>query len=287
MARAVLPLALLLLAGCAGSRPPGSVETGYVEVDGGRLYYEAAGEGPAVVLVHGGFGDRRMWDAQFASLARSFRVVRYDHRGFGRSTPPDSVYSPAADLARLLDRLGIAQAHLVGNSVGGAFALEFALVHPARVGKLVVVASGANGYPYTEADVGDVRAVFAAAQAEGTARAAEMWLAHPMVAVTSRDPRTAPLLRAMVEENQAIFLLPHWPEEPLDPPAYERVGEIRAPVLFVIGEEDTPVVQRVAEATAERMPGARVERMPGADHLPQMVDPEGFDRLVRAFLQAP
>ena len=65
-----------------------TVETGTVEVKGGRLYYEVAGSGPVVVLVHGGFGDRRMWDAQFRELAKRYRVVRYDHRGFGKSPAP-------------------------------------------------------------------------------------------------------------------------------------------------------------------------------------------------------
>jgi pimeloyl-ACP methyl ester carboxylesterase len=285
--RPLVFLFLVLSAGCIGSRSPVTpVATGYADVQGGRLYYEAAGEGLAVVLVHGGFGDRRMWDGQFDALARDFRVVRYDHRGFGHSTAPDTAYSPVADLGRLLDHLGIERAHLVGNSVGGALALDFALVHPGRVGKVVVVASGANGYPFTRDDWASVGAVFEAAQAEGTGRAAELWLAHPMVAVASRDPQAAPLLRTMVEDNQGIFLMPHWPDEPLDPPAYERLAEVRAPVLFVLGEEDTPVVRRVAEATAERMPGARLERMPGADHLPQMVAPEAFNRLVTAFLRA-
>lgn len=281
-------LLLALCAGCAGARAPAApVETGWVDVDGGRLYYETAGEGPAVVLLHGGFGDRRMWDAQFEPFARDFRVVRYDHRGFGRSTPPDTAYSPVADLVRLLDHLDVAQAHLVGNSVSGALALDFALVHPERVGKVVVVASGASGYPSTAADWASVRAVFEAARTEGPERAAELWLAHPMVGVASRHAQTAPLLRAMVEENQAVLRMAHWPSEPLDPSAFERAGEIRAPALFVLGEQDVPVVNRVAEATAERMPGARLERMPGADHLPQMVSPEAFNRLVVGFLQEP
>jgi pimeloyl-ACP methyl ester carboxylesterase len=281
-------LLLVLCIGCAGSRPSAApAEAGFVDVEGGRLYYEAAGSGSAVVFIHGGFGDRRMWDAPFDGFARDFRVVRYDHRGYGRSTAPGTAYSPVDDLVRLLDHLGVERAHLVGNSMGGEVALDFALVHPERVRNVVVVASGANGYPYTEADGASVAAVFQAAQTEGVDRAAAMWLDHPMVAVTSRRPETAPLLRAMVEENRGVFLMEHWPSEPLDPPTFERASEIEAPVLFVLGEDDMPLVNRVAEATAERMPNARIEWVPDADHLPQMAAPEAFDRLVRAFLQAP
>lgn len=283
----------LLLAACGTARPVSApaaagvqADSGWAEVEGGRLYYEVAGRGPALVLLHGGFGDRRMWEQQFGELARDFRVVRYDHRGFGRSPAPESDYSPVADLLRLLDHLGMERAHLVGNSMGGSLALEFALLHPERTGRLVVVASGANGYPFTDADAAPVMEVFRAAQEQGAERAAELWLQNPMVAVASRDPATAPLLRAMVSENRGIFQMQHWPREPLDPPAFERVRELRLPVLFILGERDAPLVGRVAEETARRIPGARSEVLPGADHLPQMARPAEFNRLVREFLLA-
>jgi 3-oxoadipate enol-lactonase len=283
-----LLMILIVSAACGAFRPaPGRVESGEAPVENGTLHYEVSGEGAAVVLVHGGFGDRRMWDGQFRELARDFRVVRYDHRGFGLSPAPRGPYSPVADLVRLLDQLGMERAHLVGNSMGGTLALDAALVHPERVGKVVVIASGANGYPYTEAEAESVVRVFRAARAEGVERAAEMWLDHAMVAVASRDPRTAPLLRRMVHDNRNVFLMEHWPSERLASPAFQRLGEIRVPVLFLLGDRDTPNVRRVAEASAQGIPGARLEVVAGTDHLPQMERPEEVNRLVREFLLTP
>jgi 3-oxoadipate enol-lactonase len=280
--RAIACVLVLALSACSMSNVQRRADL--FPVSGGELYYEVAGSGPAVVLVHGGFGDHRMWNAQFDEFAKHYRVVRYDHRGFGRSTPPDSTYSPVRDLVALLDHLDIDRAHIIGNSVGGGLALDFALLQPQRTNKVVVVASGANGYPYQQSDFASVAAVFEAAAKEGADRAAELWLQHPMIALASKDPRTASLVQQMVRDNRGIFTLKAWPGETFEPRAYQRLNEIKAPVLFVIGEQDTELVRRVAGASAARIPGAEIWRVPNADHLPQMVQPEAFNERVREFL---
>ena len=144
-------------AACAGGGA--RVETGTLPVAGGELYFEVAGSGEPIVLIHGGFGDRRMWDDQFD--ARDYRVLRYDHRGFGRSPAPDTTYSPVRDLIHLLDRAEMDRAHIVGNSLGGALALTFGILHPERVRSLTVVASGADGFRYPQADIDAITEVVA------------------------------------------------------------------------------------------------------------------------------
>ena len=94
------------------------VRSGFVDVDGGRLFYEAAGSGPAVVLVHGGMWDRRMWDDQFLAFAERHLVVRYDVRGFGRSDPPTAPYRNHEDLHALVRALGIERFVPAGLSSG-------------------------------------------------------------------------------------------------------------------------------------------------------------------------
>ena len=259
------------------------MDTGWADVAGGRIYYEAAGQGDPVILIHGGFGDRRMWDAQFAALARSHRVVRYDHRGFGRSSRPTAPYSATQDLVDLLDHLDIPAAHIVGNSMGGGIALDFAVLHPDRVKKLVVVSSGANGYPYDDADFASMRAVFATG-ASSVDRAAAQWLKEPMIAIASSKPRTAALVRSMVLDNRAVFNMQNWPWEDFRPTAWERLSELRLPVLFVVGDRDIPAVQRAAAAAVRRIRQAELVRIRNADHLPQMVDPDGFNRQLLRFL---
>jgi len=108
-------------------------QVGYAEVPGGRLFFETAGSGEALVLIHGNAGDRRHWDAQM-ELAEQVLVIRYDVRGFGESSLPveGQPYSNSGDLAALLDHLGIEEAHVAGWSMGSGIAVDFALAFPER-----------------------------------------------------------------------------------------------------------------------------------------------------------
>jgi 3-oxoadipate enol-lactonase len=285
-----LTLLALLLSACATAHEPaatvpGGTESRYLAVNGGRIYYEVAGQGPAIVFIHGGFGDRRMWDPQFSTLARNYRVVRYDHRGFGNSSAPDSAYTATDDLVKLLDHLAINKATVVGNSVGGGVALDFAVAHPQRVNKVVVVASGANGYPFKPEDWATMRNAFKVAGESGVDSAAALWLKDPMIAVSSRSARSAALVRQMVLDNKNIFRMENWPRGTLAPPAYERLAELKMPVLLIVGDQDIAPVQRVAAATAAGVPHGKLVVMPGADHLPQLADPDAFNRHLTTFLK--
>src|SRR5688572_14601385 len=119
----------------------------FVQIDGKQLYYEVAGEGKTgratVVLIHAGFLDHGMWDEQWEALRRDYRVIRYDMRGYGKSDALEGPTNRRAELYALLIHLGVDAAYLVGCSLGGTTALDFALEHPAMVKGLVVV----NGTP--------------------------------------------------------------------------------------------------------------------------------------------
>src|SRR2546430_16872081 len=121
------------------------VETGYAVVDGGRLYYETSGKGPTLVLIHAGFLDSRMWDAQFQLFSENYRVIRYDVRGFGRSDVARTKFSDYKDLRQLLDHLRVKTASLVGVSNGGRIASDFAVEYPSMVDRLVPVSPGIAG----------------------------------------------------------------------------------------------------------------------------------------------
>lgn len=136
-------LPLILCAACAPaaqpSPPTASADTGRVTVEGGTLYYESRGSGPPVVLLHGGGLDLSSWDPQVGPLSGTFRVIRYDARGHGRSTAPAGPFSMVEDLRRVLDHLGVRRAHLVGLSMGAGTAFDFAAQHPERVETLTLV----------------------------------------------------------------------------------------------------------------------------------------------------
>ena len=118
-----------------------------VEVNGARLWYDEAGSGPALLLLHGGLGDSGLWEPVVPLLAERFRVVRTDLRFFGRSTGPAAEWSWHDDVIGVLDELGIERAALVGLSLGGRLAIEIALDHPERLTALALVAPASRGTP--------------------------------------------------------------------------------------------------------------------------------------------
>ena len=122
-----------------------SSEQGSVEINGAQIAYEIAGAGHALTLIHAGIADKRMWDAQFATFAESYRVLRYDIRGFGQSTLPAGPYTMREDLRALLQHLGIARTHMIGISMGGSIAIDFTLDYPEMVSALIPVAAGISG----------------------------------------------------------------------------------------------------------------------------------------------
>jgi pimeloyl-ACP methyl ester carboxylesterase len=252
--------------------------------DGGAIYYETMGEGVPVVFLHGGFGDRRMWNDQFAEFAKNYFVVRYDQRGFGKSAKPNAKYSPVSDLEILLDHLKIDKAHLVGNSMGGILAIDFVIQKPSRVRSITVVGAGPNGIEPRKEEAERMTAVFKLAKEESLSKATALWIQNPMIAVTSSLPKTAPLLKTMIEDNASIFEMRFWPFEQTDPPAVKRLNEIKVPTLIVIGDKDIPGVQTAAEAATAGITGAKKVVMKNADHLPQMDNPEEFNRIVKEFL---
>ena len=126
-------------------------ESGFLETNGGRIYYEVDGAGEPLVLIHAGVANLRMWDAQVAAFRDDYRVIRYDTRGFGRTETEAVEFSNRADTAAVLDHLGEASAHVVGFSRAGSIALDFALEYPDCVRSLVIGAGGISGFESPEA----------------------------------------------------------------------------------------------------------------------------------------
>ena len=117
-----------------------------IAVTGGSLFAVAEGDGPPIVLLHAGVVDSRVWEPFVPLLTGAgYRTIRYDARGFGRSTSADVEFRREDDLLAVLDDFAVERAALVGNSQGGRIALDFAVTHPGRVAALVQLASGIGG----------------------------------------------------------------------------------------------------------------------------------------------
>lgn len=278
-------LAVVALSGAARAGAP-AVESGMAQVAEPVLYYEAAGAGDPVVLIHGGQMDRRMWDDQFLPYARQLRVVRYDVRGYGRSVMPATPYSSVNDLHALLRGLGIARADLVGLSLGGRIAIDFALEHPDMVRSLVLAGPGLSGFGWSRAEERAFMKILQAAQAGRFEESNELWLRSGYMAPAMEQPGLAPRLRQLCLDNAKNTLVNPLLERGIEPPASGRLGDIKAPTLVVVGTRDVPDIQRIVKKLEQAVPQAKVVRIEGAGHIVNMEKPAEFDRAVLGFLRA-
>ncbi len=264
-------------------------ESGFVGVEGTQLYYEVAGTGEPVVLIHAGICDSRMWDDQWAMFARQYRVIRYDVRGFGKSASPSQPYADRDDLYALCRHLRVDQTHIVAVSMAGHIAIAFALEHPEMIRSLVLVASGVGAAPPSEALKQAWEEADAAITAGDIARANEIelrvWVDGP-----GREPgQVDPTVRERVREmngNNLVLANEEAVERPLEPPARERLGELRAPVLIIVGDKDQPHVITSADLFEAAIAGSKKVMMRGTAHLPSMERPDEFNKLVLDFLQS-
>jgi pimeloyl-ACP methyl ester carboxylesterase len=263
-------------------------ESGFVDVEGARLWHEVVGDGPPLVLIHAGIADSRMWDDQIAPFATRHRVVRYDLRGYGRSPAVAGSFAHWRDLRGLLAELDLERVALVCCSMGGSVALDLALQHPKLVAALVLVGTPPGGFEIFDEETPQLLELDEAFEAGDVARAAELdmqiWVDGPQRAPNEVDPAVRERALAMDTIALASEMAGLGEAEPLDPPAVERLGEIHAPTLVVVGDLDQPGILRAAALMAERIPGARTATIAGTAHLPNMEQPKAFSRVVLDFL---
>ena len=254
----------------------------FAEVNGTRLSYEIAGQGPAVILIHGGLVDSRLWDDQMNDFSKQCRVVRYDLRGFGKSADATEPFSHIEDLRALLDFLKIERATLVGLSLGGIIAADFALEYPQRVDRLVLVGPGLRGdkQPPTKEAISAWEAVSRGAEpfAEASMRSGLYSGVQPGTAIHTR-------LRQMLLDNfkAVLSFRPGFLKYP-EPPTIERLESIKAPTLVIIGSRDAPNLKNIADLLAKRIPGARKVVINGASHHPPVEKPKQFNKTVLTFI---
>jgi 3-oxoadipate enol-lactonase len=259
---------------------------GYADVNGASLYYETIGAGPGLVFIHGMGADMRVWDAQADFFARRCQGVRYDVRGFGRSTLPaeGQPYAHPADLLALLHSLGLSSAILVGHSMGGAIALDFALSYPEAAQALVLVDAVMSGFEMSQAWNDSWAPVYSQAAVGGMQAALPLLLGHPLFSSVNARPAVASRLAEILSDYSGWHAQHADPEIELDPPALQRLCEVHASTLVVVGEKDLNDFQVSASLLANNIPGARRVMVPGAGHVLPMEAPDRFNHLLSGFL---
>ena len=291
-------LGFLLVGGCRAAPIPEaqrypaatSLVPRYVTVGGSRIRYIEAGQGPAVVLIHGLAASMYSWRHAIAPLAQAgYRVIAYDNRGFGFSDKPADGYTNAEYvqlLFGLLDSLHVPDAVLVGHSMGGAIAAEAALAQPERVRALVLVDAAGLGvrWPFMlrVARWPFVAPLFDRLRGRGaTARILRSTYANP-ARVTSQDIDQYYAPVALPEFGRGLRgVLLHFRFDSLQ----GRLGGIMAPALVMWGAQDDMIPSSIGEAMASQLPHASLVRFPAAGHALPEEAPDRFNRVLLGFLK--
>lgn len=260
---------------------PSNAPGAFLDVDGGRLYYEECGSGDdTVVLLHDGVANSAVWDDVWPAFCKRFHAIRYDRRGYGRSPATTKPYYEADDVAALLRARKVTHAAVVASSHGGEVALNFALRYTPYVSHLVLIGPVATGFPYSEWFLMLQRAEMQSNKVEDLIAAStrSAYLIAP--GHDSARKRLHDVLAASPQD------LTH-DDMPLpEKPTFPYVRELRMPTLILIGSSDAADNQAVAGALVMAIPGAVRVVLPDTGHLMYLEKPNEFFALVSSFLDA-
>lgn len=256
----------------------------YVNADGAHLYYEMHGDPvrPTVVLAHGRGGNAASWWQQLPVLGRRWRILTFDHRGFGRSHAEPGAFDPrrfADDLRALLDAAGIARAALVCQSMGGRTGLGFSLKYAERVTSLALCGTTGGLYDETIAkELGDVRGVAARIGGFST------------TALDPGFPARRPDLATLYAQIQAFNTEFDYSGPPILTAPETRIHPSQLagwsiPTLVLGGENDQLVPPRALRHVAALIPGAQLRLIAGLGHSTYFEDAATFNALVGDFLE--
>ena len=261
------------------------IDSGYIKVEGGYLFYEEAGTGENIVLLHDGLIDRQVWDDQFLFLAKDYRVIRYDRLGYGKSSNPKSSYSNVDNLYQLFEQLNIDKAIIFGMSAGGGVSIDFTLRHPKKVSGLILVGAVVSGYGYSTH-------MFTRGGNLDPSLSPNNNLKKFITYFATEDPyeiyyknitAKEKALKLIVADSLA-WVTRHQFYVPPDRPAAKFLLEIKVPVLILVGEYDIPDVQAHAGIIEFGIPNAKREIVPNSGHLIPLEQPEYFNAKVLKFL---
>jgi len=268
------------------SHPP-QTRSAFADINGAKIHFEIAGAGEPLVFIHGFGLDLRMWDEQFTVLSRTHRVLRYDARGFGRSSVPNgTAYTHAEDLNALLNLFDIQAATVIGLSMGGRIALHFALTFPKRIRALALADSALDGYRWSDEWNTSWEKMTRMSLQRGPKAANKLWIGHPLFVPAREHPGVSKRLARMVGDYSGW----HWantdPHRSSNKPDVERLHELHMPALVLVGERDLPDFHTIADILSGSIKHAHKVVIPCVGHMSNMEAPDRFITLVLSFLSA-
>lgn len=267
-------------------------EPNFLQVNGAEIYFRDRGSGFPVVLVHAGIAHSGMWEPQVEFLAKNYRVITYDLRGFGKSLPVPGEFAHYLDLVSILDQLEVDRCILMGSSKGGGVILDAALVVPEKVPGLIVVAGIAHGLELDEDPLPPqqwdeaVKAFQEGDLVRVNELEVQMWVDGYNQPVGRADQPLREKIRQMNEialqnEKTAVGAT----ETVLEPRAGGRLGEMLAPACLINGDLDEPIITPALDKMAAEMPHASREIIRGTAHFPNLEKPAEFNHLIGEFIR--
>lgn len=264
---------------------------GFAAINNARIYYEIAGKGQPFVMVHAAIADTRQWNNEFTHFAKHYRVIRYDMRGYGRSEPVEGEFSNLQDLAALLDFLHIDHPLiLMGCSMGGGLAMNFALTYPSRVKALIMVDSGPMGLELDVEEPAKFKEVEKAYDSGDLDLVAELETQVWFDGMGRTPSQVNPAMRKLAYEMNRNDLAHEAKKlgkrlSDVQVPAAKRLNELHMPLLAIVGDQDEPFAFAAADYIVEKIPSARKAIIKDAGHLSNMDHPDEFQQIVTTFLR--
>jgi pimeloyl-ACP methyl ester carboxylesterase len=265
--------------------------SGLASINNALIYYEIAGNGQPFIMIHAGIADCRQWNNEFIQFSSFFQVIRYDMRGYGKSEPVEGEFSHLLDLEELIKYLNFNEPLIImGCSMGGGLALDFALEHPTRVKALIMVDAGPTGLDL------DVPTPNEFAEVEKNYNAGNLDLVaeletHIWFDGIKRTPQQVnQKMRQLVYEmnlnglmHDAKKLGKRLPDTKI--PAVERLEGLKIPILIIVGAYDTPYLLAAATYMVDKIPTVQEIIIEDAAHLPNLDHPIEFQQVVAKFLE--
>ena len=247
------------------------------------LHYEITGNGHPVVLIHSGGADLRLWTCLVPLLSKNYKVIAFDGRGAGKSPSPLKHVNYVEDVRALMDYLELNQATIIGHSMGGQIATDFALTYPERVSKLVLIAPSLTGFPYSKefeqyhSKVSEV--------APDIDKMVEVALHSPTYQVVIVSPHKDLIVQMLSHHFGRMLKWPAdfcmtWPQ----PKAYEKLGELNPETLFIIGKKDLGDNLRVADCF-RKISTVHFVEIQDADHLLPLTHSKDLYQEINAFME--
>lgn len=256
-------------------------------INGIEIAYEVRGVGTPIVMIHGAQGDQSVFAGMAAAFARDYRVLTFDQRGSGLSEKPDLPYSMAMfadDTACLMDHVGFAAAHIIGISMGGMIAQEFALRHPKKTRSLVLGCT-TPGWVKSIRAVGPATGAYSTTEMSAEERSRALAKAAFTKGYIERHPELIP---SMIEQRKQRPLDPvgfkHRMEAALAHDVYDRLPQIECPTLVITGKDDALIPWENSRLIAQRIVGARLNVLEPAGHSFWVEQPEQSHDAIASFL---